>query len=120
MAAIIAPAMLIMVGLVVDGGGQLGAVRQAEAVAAQAARAGADAGAASQVAGGSVGTTAARTAAEAHLRAAGVSGDVVVQQNQVVVRTTVTHQTVFLGLIGVWTLPGSGEAAARIVPSQPG
>src|SRR5690606_39867382 len=107
--------VLVLVGLVVDGGGQLAAVRQAEAVAAQAARAGADAVIGSAVVG--VGAEhQARTAAQDHLRRAGVDGTVSVAGGVITVTTSVVHDTVFLGLIGVHQLTGTGEASARIVP----
>lgn len=114
LAAIIAPMLLVLVGLVVDGGGQLAAVRQAEAVAAQAARAGADAAVGASIGGGSA-TQRALDGAHDHLRRAGVSGTVEVRDGTVLVRTSVTHRSVFLGLIGVHELTGSGEASARIV-----
>lgn len=113
LAAIIAPALLVLVGLVVDGGGQLAAVRQAEAVAAQAARAGVDAMPATLTGGSS--PHLARQAAEQYLAQAGVSGTVTISGEIVTVHTTVTHRTVFLGLIGVHALDGDGEASARMV-----
>lgn len=113
--AIVAPALLLLVGLVVDGGGQLTAVQQAEGVAAQAARAGVDAGAGADIAG-RTDPTSARIAAETFLRDAGATGTVRVEGQQVTVTTAVTYRTSFLGLIGVHTLTGTGEATARLVP----
>ena len=111
--AIIAPALLVLVGLVVDGGGQLAAVRQAEGVAAQAARAGVDGMPATLNGGAS--PQFAKQAAEQYLRDARVSGTVSVAGDVVTVRTTVSYQTVFLGLIGVHTLEGEGQASARMI-----
>lgn len=107
--------LLVLVGLVVDGGGQLAAVRQAEAVAAQAARAGADAAIGSAVVGVNS-DHQARTAAQDHLRRAGVDGSVTVTDGVVTVVTSIRHDTVFLGLIGIHGLTGEGRASARIVP----
>ncbi len=115
LAAIIAPMLLVLVGLVVDGGGQLAAVRQAEAVAAQAARAGADAVIGAAVAGAGA-EQRARAAALEHLQRAGVEGTVTVADGVVTVTTSLQHDAVFLGLIGINQLTGTGEASARIVP----
>lgn len=48
---ILLPALLVMIGLVVDGGAQAAAARHAERVAASAARAGSDAAAADRLSG---------------------------------------------------------------------
>lgn len=111
--AIIAPALLVLIGLVVDGGGQLAAARQAEGVAAQAARAGVDATPATL--NGGLSPQFAKQAAEQHLRDAGVAGTVTVSGGIVAVHTTVTYRTVFLGLIGVHALEGEGQASARMI-----
>lgn len=113
LAAIVAPMLLVAVGLVVDGGGQLAATRQAEAVAAEAARAGVAAGPASLT--GGLSPVSARQGAEDHLHSAGVAGAVLVTDGHVTVRTTVDHDTVFLGLIGIHALQGHGEASARLI-----
>ncbi|MGJ3507570.1 pilus assembly protein TadG-related protein [Enemella sp. A6] len=106
------PALIVMIGLVVDGGGRLSAERRAESVAADVARAATDA----RIRGGE---PAARAAAEQRLRAAGVDGTVDVGAGWVTVHTTVGYRPVFLSLIGVDDLPGRGEARARLVPVGP-
>lgn len=103
---LLVPVLIVMVGLVVDGGGRLAAERRAESVAASAARSGADA----HTLGGA---PAARTAAEQHLRAAGVEGEVTVTNGTVTVRTTVPYQTVLVSVIGIDELTGRGGAQAR-------
>lgn len=117
--AIIAPMLLVLVGLVVDGGGQLAAVRQAEAVAAQAARAGADASATQLIGQQASVAAAARAGAEEHLRRARIAGTVTVTDGVVTVNTTVPYRTVFLGIIGQHQLVGHGTASARLAGSPP-
>lgn len=109
---LLVPALILMIGLVVDGGGRLTAERRAESVAADAARAGTDA----RVRGGQ---PAARAAADQHLRAAGVDGTVQIGDGWITVHTTVDHRTVFLSLIGVDELSGHGSARARLMPVAP-
>ena len=113
LAAIVAPMLLVAAGLVVDGGGQMAATRQAQSVAAEAARAGATAGPASLTDTFAPGS--ARQGAEDYLRRAGVDGTVSVAGGHVTVHTTVDHDTVFLGLIGIHTMEGHGEASARLI-----
>lgn len=113
LAAIVAPMLLVAAGLVVDGGGQMAATRQAETVAAEAARAGVAAGPASLT--GGLSPVTARQGAEDYLRRAGVDGTVSVADGSVTVRTTVDHDTIFLGIIGINSLTGHGESSARLV-----
>ncbi len=110
-------ALLVCVGLVVDGGAKLRAVQQATAVAGEAARA-----AAQQVNVARVQTSgtvrldaaAARRAAIATLAEAGVDGSVTVANRRVDVQATVTRPTVFLGLIGIGAVTGAGAASADL------
>src|SRR5699024_6062326 len=87
LAAIVAPLLLVAAGLVVDGGGQLTATRQAQAVAAEAARAGVGAGPSNLT--DTFSAAGARVGAEDYLRRAGVAGTVSVAGGRVTVRTTV-------------------------------
>lgn len=115
-------ALIMVAGLVVDGGQKAAAMNRAETLAAGAARAAANAGA-----GGTLGSDAdqtlageqARSAAKAYLAAAGgdVSSTVSVNGSQVVVRTQIQVHTIFLSLIRINTLRATGEATARVVPS---
>lgn len=110
---LLVPVLIVMIGLVVDGGGRLAAERAAETVAADAARAAVDA----RTTGGEA---QARAAAEQRLRAAGVTGEVTIDSGWVTVTSTVDHRTVFLSLIGVDELTGRGAASAQLVPVAPG
>ncbi|MFX4272361.1 pilus assembly protein TadG-related protein [Propionibacteriaceae bacterium Y1685] len=116
MAVILAPAMIVAVGLVVDGGGKLSATREAQAVADEAARSGADAGATAEVHGDQPGSIAT-TAAKAYLADAGVNGTVTVRDGRVHVATTMTYRTKLVSIIGINTLPASGAASAELVTS---
>ncbi|WP_157683462.1 hypothetical protein [Microlunatus soli] len=120
-------AMLIMVaGLVIDGGQKAAAISRAESAAAGAARAAANAGAGGTLGTGgdrSVAISRARTAALNYLRGVGggtgprVSGTVTVDGAEVHVHTSVTVTTIFLSLIGIDTLSAAGDATARVVPT---
>lgn len=117
-AVIMAPALLLCVGLVVDGGGKVQAARDAQGSAGEAARAAENAAASGTLTGDDAGP-AAYQAARAYLNAAGVSGSVHVAGNQVVVDTTAVYQPVFLSMIGVPPMTAHGEATAKIASVGP-
>ncbi|MCU0263288.1 MAG: pilus assembly protein TadG-related protein [Candidatus Nanopelagicales bacterium] len=110
--------LLALAGLVVDGGAKVRAVQRADRLAAEAARAAGqaiDLGAVLEGSDVRVDRRAALVAAESHLRAAGVDGSVRVVDGGagIVVSTTTSAPTVFLGLVGVpsFTVRGSAEVA---------
>lgn len=110
-------ALLVSVGLVVDGGAKVRAVQQATRVAAEAARAGAqEVNVAAVQTGGTptIDPYRARLAAQALLADAGVTGTVTASTTEVQVRASVTRPTVFLGLIGTSTVTGTGSAASGL------
>ena len=110
-------ALLVAVGLVVDGGAKLRAVQQATAAAGEAARAAAQQVNVAQVqAAGSarLDAAAARRAAQDTLAEAGVEGSVTVTSGSVSVNATVTRPTVFLSLVGIGSLSGTGAASADL------
>ncbi|MBE1877545.1 hypothetical protein IHE71_17800 [Myceligenerans sp. TRM 65318] len=113
------PALIIAIGLVVDGGGRLQAADHAQYAAEQAARAGAQEQDISEAQYGRppvLDEAAAVAAAQAHLAAAGVSGQVdYVENASIGVSTTVTYRTKFLALIGIRSLSAEGSAEARAV-----
>lgn len=120
-------ALFVMAGLVVDGGQKAHAISRAESVAAGAARAAANAGAGSTVAPGSSGglqVGAARQAAQDFLSAstgggrAAVTGTVTVTDSRVVVNTATSAPTLFLSLIGIDRVEGTGTATAQVVANQ--
>lgn len=118
-AAVLAVAMILVIGLVVDGGAKIHAQAHAQAVAREAARAG---GQAVSVAvavrgdGARVDPEAARTAALDHLAGAGVPGTVTITGGTLlVVETTATYDPVFLSIAGLGTQTVTGHAEARLV-----
>ncbi len=117
-AAILVPALIIMLGLVVDGGGKVAAARRADATAVAAVRYGGDA-AASNLAAGQNPNSVAYAAARRYLSQAGGSSTVSVRGRTLTVTTTETYNTVILQAIGIGSLQGHGEASARIAPVTP-
>lgn len=114
--ATIVTALLLMGGLVIDGGAQSTAARECQQVAAEAARAASDATAPQRAAGvavdAGVALAAARSVIAGHpalTGAASVSGGVVT------VRTEKTARTIFLSLIGIRALSARGEATAALL-----
>jgi Flp pilus assembly protein TadG len=111
--------MIILVGLAVDLGGQVHTQQRARDIAAQAARVGGEqvlAGSAIRGQGVQVDAGAAKSAARDYLAAAGVSGSATIQGGDtLVVTTTDTYQTTFLGIIGLNRLTVTGHASARII-----
>lgn len=112
-------AILLVAGLVVDGGQRVRAARFAEAAAADAARAGADAYATGSLAGAPEPARAIE-AARRHLADAHAAGTVTVGTGSVVVRASSTQPTVFLSVIGITEVSAHAEASAALVKSGAG
>lgn len=116
--------MTTLVGLAVDLGGQIHAQQRTHDLAAQAARAGGEQLQAAPAIQGryvAVDAGAARRAATSYLRAAGVSGSVVVRNGDTVAVTVHdTYDTKFLGIIGIGRLHVSGNSTAHPVRSLGG
>lgn len=111
------PALILIVGLVVDGGQKVAAAQDAVAAANAAARAGTDAAAESAVAG-NPGSSAARAAAQQYLADAGINDSSVTMQGlRVHVEVAVHRPTRFLSVIGFTTVTGEGYATARLTPT---
>lgn len=117
-AVVAALALMVAVGLVVDGGNKLQALQRADAAAAEAARA---AGQAIQPARSIRGQSPlvdldrGVTAAQTYLSAAGVTGTVDVRGDVIEVTTTTTEPTVFLAAVGIDSVNATGSARARLV-----
>jgi Flp pilus assembly protein TadG len=112
-------ALLLVAGLVVDGGAQAVAARRAELVAAAAARAAADDTATARLAGQRAEAGSAIAAAQQVLTdSRDVTGDVRLVGGRVVVSTTSGVDTVFLSLIGITRLVGHGSAEAELVANR--
>lgn len=112
--------LLIMLGITYDLGGKLRDIEHADALAAEAARAGAQAIDASQaVPGDAVVLDPGKAAAEArrYLAAAGVDGTVTVAGNGTTITVDVTTErpTVFLQILGRPSLDVEGHASAELL-----
>ena len=112
-------AMMMLVGLAVDLGGQVHAQQRAHNVASQAARAGGQEVQAAPAVQGryvAINIAAARSAAQDYLSTAGVNGTVSVTDGTIItVNVTDTYRPKFLSVIGLGDLPVTGEASARLV-----
>lgn len=121
--AVIAFALFVMIGFVVDGGGRVRATQQADQIAREAARQAGQALSASDLMLGEaaeVNPARARAAAQDYLEAAGVTGSVSVDGATITVRTTVTYQPVFLTMIGLGSMQVDGVAETRAVRALDG
>jgi hypothetical protein len=110
-------ALVVLTGLVLDGGAALTAHGTAADTARQAARAGADALdesslRASTPAGLTANPAAARAAAAAVLDAADVTGDITVSGATVTVTARATRPTAILSIIGINQVGGTATATA--------
>ena len=119
--AVLLLALLAVAGLAVDGARKAQQVATADAVAEEAARAGAQAVdlTAAQRGQARLDPTAARTAAQRYLAATGVPGTVTVTGDRIQVDVTATTPTVLLGLVGVETITSTGSAQAQLVATTP-
>lgn len=111
-------AVLIILGLVVDGGARIRALQHANDVAREAARTGGEALQAAPAIRGEAAlgdASAGRRAAQSYLAGSGVNGSVRISGDRIVVDTTESVDPIFLGLIGVGTGTVRGHAEARIV-----
>lgn len=119
MVALLVPALLVMVGLVIDGGAQAAGSRRAERVAAAGARVGSDAAAAYRISGQPGAEMAAVAAANTMLASESeLSGTARINGTAVEVHTTVRTRTVLLSLIGVTTLTSNGYAKADLMADR--
>jgi len=115
---VMAVAFFGIIGLAVDGAGKVRAMQRADHAAQEAARtAGQQLAASTVMTGGAVALDAARarTAAQAYLKQAGVSGTVTVDGATVTVTTSTTYKPIFVSLLGIGTMTATGSATARTV-----
>lgn len=112
--------LLVLIGLVVDGGTKVRAIQHADALAADAARTGGQAIAVHEAITGNAPTLdgrAATRAATAYLTAHGVTGTAAITDGGRTLTVTVTSstRTTFLGLIGITRITVQGHATATLV-----
>ncbi|MBE1584588.1 pilus assembly protein TadG-related protein [Nonomuraea angiospora] len=115
--AVVAFALLLCAGLMVDGGAKIQAYREAYAAAEEAARAGAgqmNTGHAYTSGQFKIDPAQAANAARAYLSSAGHAGTVSTTGNQVRITVTVTKPTVLISLIGIGTVSATATASARM------
>jgi Flp pilus assembly protein TadG len=117
MLAVLAVALLAMVGLVVDGGRAVAARRTAMDDAGQAARAGADALSVSSLRSGTLAIDPfeAVAAASRFLTEEGVVGTVEVSGETVTVHVVSSEPSAVLGIVGIRTIRVSASASATDV-----
>lgn len=115
--AILAPAFIAMLGLIVDGGGQIRALQRADNIATEAARAGGQAINGPQaITGGrkEVDPTLAVETAQVYLAAAGAKGTVVINPDlqHITVTVRIPYDTVVLRSFGIdsWTVTATVTA----------
>lgn len=108
-------ALIMTVGLVVDGGQKNAAASRAETAAAGAARAAANAGVTQSLAGTSPASASLRAARAFLAGQPGVSGSASVSNGVVTVHTHASEPTLFLSLIGIDTVSATGSATANAV-----
>ncbi|WP_405634370.1 pilus assembly protein TadG-related protein [Streptomyces sp. NBC_00056] len=117
--AVTTVALLMMMGLLVDGGGALNASNRATSLAQEAARtAGQQLDPAQAIEGTAItiDPDAAQTAAQDYLAVAGVQGDVTIDGNGRTLTVTVhdTYNTYFAQLVGKGTINVTGTATAHL------
>lgn len=110
---ILIPVILLVTGLVIDGGRKTAASADAQAAAVAASRAGSDA-AATELLAGQDPSAAAASAARRYLGVAGVDGSVSVDGGTIRVSTSESKPTVFLSAIGVGQMTGTGQAESQL------
>jgi hypothetical protein len=119
--AVVFVAIVLVIGLVVDGGAKMTAASEASSIAQQAARVGgqpldslpADGGTAHLDAG------SAAAAAQSYLDQAGVDGSVrIINDSTIEVTVTSTEGTTFLGLIGINTVSATRTARVDLIHGQ--
>lgn len=111
--------LIVLAGLVLDGGAALAARGKAADTAAQAARAGADALDQASLrsatpAGFTANPAAARAAAGRVLAAAGVTGEITVSGSAVTVTARASQPAVILTIVGIGEV--GGQASATAIP----
>jgi hypothetical protein len=118
--AIAGVGLLVLAGLVVDGGGKVRAAQRSDRIAAEAGRAAGqqiDVGAAIEGSPARLDPAAALAAAREYLRREGVEGDAAISGDgrRVVVRVWTAQPTVFLSLVGVSEVRTEGTAEVQLV-----
>ena len=114
--------LVVVVGLVVDGGGKVQLATDAQHVASSAARAATNAISADTVAGHALSVDAllSTQVAEDYIENAGMTGTVSVDGATITVTTEAVYATRFVSLIGISTLTVTGTATASLIDGPTG
>jgi Flp pilus assembly protein TadG len=114
--AVLGVALLVGIGLVVDGGRYITAAQLADNAAGEAGRAAGQHITAQAVTGEApqADTTRAVQAAQSYLAAAGVDGTVTVAGDEITITTTIRRTPVLLTLAGVSSITATGTATVRL------
>ncbi|MER6851639.1 pilus assembly protein TadG-related protein [Streptomyces flaveolus] len=118
--AVCVVALIGIIGVAVDGGGQMRATERADHVAGEAARAGGQViDPAKAISGESIVVKPqdAIAAAQAYLRSVGATGTVSVsaEGKTLTVHTTGTYATKFLPVVGIGSMPVTGHGSATLL-----
>lgn len=111
-------ALMLAIGLVVDGGRKVEALQRADSLAREAARTASQQLVAHRSIRGmspQIDTAAAERAAASYLSQAGVQGTAAATATTVTVTTEVTEPTTFLAALGISEVSATSTATARIV-----
>lgn len=117
-AVVVVTGLFVAIGLVVDGGGKMRASQHADAVAAEAARMGAQQISSDTLVHGSpprADAARAAAAAQSYLAQAGVEGSVQVNGATISVATSTSYTPTFLNAIGIGTMAVDGHATVELV-----
>ncbi|GAB3033906.1 hypothetical protein GCM10027052_09230 [Parafrigoribacterium mesophilum] len=114
---ILAVAMILIAGIVVDGDGKTQTVQQSLTIAEGAARAGTNAATGEAINGDvfTLNQAAAVAAAKNYIAASGATGEVHVEGDQVVVTIRLTYIPKVLGDFGFAPIPVQASASAKLV-----
>ena len=110
-----AVALLMVLGLVLDGSAKAHALDRANQLAYEAARAGLQA---VNPAASRVDVAAVDAAVDSYLAAQGVSGTAVIADQQVVVEVSITEPTKMLSMVGIDSMTVTGHGTANLVYGQ--
>ena len=117
MFVVFVPALVLVIGLVIDGAGKIQANEHAQSIASGASRAAANAVASEVIVNGglSLDNHRAQIAARDYIEAAGMTGTVTVTGNEIQVTVETTYATKFISIVGVTSLPAEASATAEII-----
>ena len=110
-----AVALLMVLGLVLDGSAKAHALDRANQLAYEAARAGLQT---VNPSASRVDAVAVDAAVENYLAARGVSGTAAIADQQVIVEVTITEPTKMLSMVGVDSMTVTGHGTANLVYGQ--